>query len=116
MAASVFERAKGEKERIRCQTISDKQCIETLLAFIGKLSLGWCLSVHGHGGGAIDQERLLVEPSCAAALSPLYDDGTLFRTVGIDVAKLQGPIVAVVCGGSGVSMGALEAWKAQVGL
>jgi hypothetical protein len=64
----------------------------------------------------VDQERLLVEPSCAAALSPLYDDGELFKAVGIDVTQLKGPIVAIVCGGSGVSMGALKAWQTQVGL
>jgi hypothetical protein len=39
VAKTVFERAQADKQRIRCQTISDKQCIETLQAFIGEL---WC--------------------------------------------------------------------------
>lgn len=56
-------------------------------------------------------ERLLVEPSCSAGLSLLYD-----QKLDALLPKLQAnvPIIAIVCGGSGVDIAAIERWKSTV--
>jgi len=55
-----------------------------------------------------DDHRVLVEPSCGAALSVVYTRA----------APLAGPdpVVVVVCGGAGVTRALLEEWSRQVGL
>ncbi len=54
-----------------------------------------------------DRHRVLVEPSCGAALAAL-EEAPLLRG--------RGPVLVVVCGGAGVTLGALQAWKERVGL
>lgn len=50
--------------------------------------------------------RLLVEPSCGAALSLVYSKG---------LEKLgSGPCVVIVCGGSGISCRSLLDWKSSI--
>jgi L-serine/L-threonine ammonia-lyase len=53
-----------------------------------------------------DDHRVLVEPACGAALSAVYDRAKPLEGVG--------PIVVIVCGGAGVSLGLLEQWKQQL--
>ncbi len=53
-----------------------------------------------------DEHRVLVEPACGASLSAVYDRAA-------PLAGLQ-PIVAIVCGGAGVSLKLLEEWKNKV--
>ena len=56
--------------------------------------------------------RILVEPACGASLAPLYSErlrNKLLHEVG-DKNKV---IVVEVCGGSGVSLDLMEAWKQQ---
>lgn len=55
-----------------------------------------------------DDHRVLVEPSCGAALSVVYTRAAPF--VGPD------PVVVVVCGGAGVTRALLDQWSRQVGL
>lgn len=56
-----------------------------------------------------EDHRVLVEPACGAALAILYSD-RLRKDVFQD---LDGPVVVEVCGGSGVSLELLEAWKKE---
>jgi L-serine/L-threonine ammonia-lyase len=49
----------------------------------------------------LDDHRVLVEPSCGAALSLLYDRHP----------ALRGPVLAVVCGGAAATLDALASWK-----
>jgi L-serine/L-threonine ammonia-lyase len=51
----------------------------------------------------LDDQRVLVEPSCGAALSVLYDGHPALNDG-------NGPILVVVCGGAGVTASQLEAW------
>ena len=51
----------------------------------------------------LDDERVLVEPLCAAALAPLYETPDLFR--GLE------SIVVVVCGGNLVTLDDALAWR-----
>jgi len=53
-----------------------------------------------------DDHRVLVEPACGAALSTVYD-----RAKPLEGVK---PIVVIVCGGAGVSLGLLEQWTQQL--
>ena len=52
----------------------------------------------------VDDHRVLVEPSCGAALSLLY---------GAHEA-LQGPVLAIVCGGAAATRESLAEWRAGV--
>jgi L-serine/L-threonine ammonia-lyase len=52
----------------------------------------------------LDDHRLLVEPACGAALAPVYAG-----------AVPRGTVWVVVCGGAGVSMGQLAAWRRRQG-
>uniref|UniRef100_G3PBC2 L-serine deaminase n=1 Tax=Gasterosteus aculeatus TaxID=69293 RepID=G3PBC2_GASAC len=64
----------------------------------------------------VDDEKVLVEPACGAALAAVYsgiikrlqDDGKLARKLG--------PVVIVVCGGNNISMEQLWRLKKQLGL
>jgi L-serine/L-threonine ammonia-lyase len=51
----------------------------------------------------LDDHRVLVEPSCGAALSVVYDRLPLLRSAA-------GPVVVIVCGGAGVTRSQLETW------
>ena len=50
--------------------------------------------------------RLLVEPACGAALASLYDPA--------EFLKEKECILIIVCGGAGVTMSQLEAWKQKL--
>jgi hypothetical protein len=72
-------------------------------------------AVHRRGVCGLDTHRLLVEPACAAALAPLFEPAIL-AAAGLELATLDGPLVGIVCGGSGVSLAQLAEWKSHVGL
>ena len=52
----------------------------------------------------LDDHRVLVEPSCGAALSAVYDAHPTVRGV-------QGPVVVIVCGGAAVTHEQLQHWR-----
>ncbi len=56
-----------------------------------------------------DDHRLLVEPACGAALAPVYAAAPPLRARPQD-----GPVVVVVCGGAGVTLGQLQQWQDQL--
>lgn len=63
-----------------------------------------------------DDEKVLVEPACGAALAAVYS-GIIKRLQ--DEGKLSqrlGPVVIVVCGGNNISMGQLWRLKKQLGI
>jgi L-serine/L-threonine ammonia-lyase len=74
---------------IRCLTVTDAQAVQACLAFA-------------------DDMRTLVEPACGAALAPLYMQHEA-------VAAFSRPLV-IVCGGIGVDLAKLAAWRMQFGL
>lgn len=55
----------------------------------------------------LDDHRVLVEPSCGAALSAVYDRHPLVLASG-------GPVLVVVCGGAAVTREQLAGWMANV--
>lgn len=54
--------------------------------------------------------RILVEPACGAALAACYSD----RLRSTILQDIDGPIVIVVCGGSGVNLELLNQWKQDI--
>ena len=63
-----------------------------------------------------DDEKVLVEPACGAALAAVYS-GIIKRLQ--DEGKLAGslgPVVIVVCGGNNISMEQLCRLKKQLGI
>ncbi len=51
----------------------------------------------------LDDHRMLVEPSCGAALSVVYDAHP-------EVTSAPGPVLIIVCGGAAVTRSQLDAW------
>lgn len=63
-----------------------------------------------------DDEKILVEPACGAALAAVYS-GVVSRLQG--ESRLPAPLaslVVIVCGGSNISLAQLQALKVQLGL
>lgn len=63
-----------------------------------------------------DDEKILVEPACGAALAAVYSH--VVKKLQAQ-GKLQTPLaslVVVVCGGSNISLAQLQALKAQLGM
>ncbi|NXG52709.1 SDSL protein, partial [Psilopogon haemacephalus] len=64
----------------------------------------------------LDDERMLVQPACGAALALLYT-GRLQRLQAEGrLPTLLSSLVVVVCGGSSIQLGQLRALKSQLGL
>lgn len=83
--------------KIYSRVITDKQAVQSCIKFA-------------------DEERLVVEPACGAALSAIYTGvvADLAAQGFIDLAA--GPAVLVVCGGSGVSLEQLQVWDREFGI
>lgn len=64
-----------------------------------------------------DDEKILVEPACGAALAAVYS-GVLKRLQheGKLAEQMGGPVIIVVCGGNNISFGQLQRLKKQLGL
>lgn len=63
-----------------------------------------------------DDEKILVEPACGAALAAVYSR-VVQKLQG--EGKLQAPLsslVVIVCGGSNISLSQLRALKEQLGM
>lgn len=54
----------------------------------------------------LDDHRVLVEPSCGAALSVVYDGHP-------QVTEAEGPVLVIVCGGAAVTRAQLAGWLEQ---
>ncbi|XP_053136352.1 serine dehydratase-like [Hemicordylus capensis] len=65
----------------------------------------------------LDDERMLVEPACGASLALLYS-GHLqqLQAEGRLCRPLPGPVVVIVCGGSGIQLEGLRALKSRLGM
>ncbi|XP_069993754.1 serine dehydratase-like [Penaeus vannamei] len=82
--------------RVTSHVISDKEAVEACSRFA-------------------DEQRMLVEPSCGAALAAGYS-GIIKELISNNTLPDEGPIVFVVCGGNAVTLDMLEGWKKQVNL
>ena len=62
-----------------------------------------------------DDERMLVEPACGAALASVYS-GVLGRLQDENKLGDLETVVIIVCGGRSVSLAKLESWRMKFGL
>ena len=76
-----------QKHEVVSHVVSDMEAIDSCLKFA-------------------DDHRILVEPACGAALAALYNPA--------DFLKDRECILVIVCGGAGVSISQLEAWKQKL--
>ncbi|XP_053726575.1 L-serine dehydratase/L-threonine deaminase-like [Synchiropus splendidus] len=86
-----------QEHRVFSETVTDQQAVKALECFV-------------------DDEKILVEPACGAALSAVYS-GVIKRLQ--EEGKLErrlGPVVIVVCGGNNISMEQLRRLKKQLGM
>uniref|UniRef100_A0A8D2CXI3 L-serine deaminase n=1 Tax=Sciurus vulgaris TaxID=55149 RepID=A0A8D2CXI3_SCIVU len=63
----------------------------------------------------LDDERMLVEPACGAALASIYS-GLLGRLQAEGRLRPLASVVVIVCGGNGIDSRELQALKATLGL
>lgn len=69
-----------------------------------------------HPLALVDDEKILVEPACGAALAAIYSN-VIRKLQG--QGKLRTPlssVVVIVCGGSNISLAQLLALKKQLGM
>jgi L-serine/L-threonine ammonia-lyase len=78
-----------QKHPVYPQTVTDKEAVNACIHFA-------------------NDQRLLVEPACGAALAVVYEKRPILE-------KFKN-IVLIVCGGSGVNLDLLKGWKNQFGL
>ncbi|XP_077600944.1 L-serine dehydratase/L-threonine deaminase-like [Stigmatopora nigra] len=64
----------------------------------------------------LDDEKVLVEPACGAALAAVYSDVIKRLRDEGQLEKQMGPVVIVVCGGNNISMQELHRLKKQLGI
>ncbi|XP_077417931.1 L-serine dehydratase/L-threonine deaminase-like [Vanacampus margaritifer] len=64
----------------------------------------------------VDDEKILVEPACGAALAAVYSDVIKRLQDEGKLEKQLGPVVLVVCGGNNISMEQLQRLKKQLGI
>ena len=63
----------------------------------------------------IDDQRMLVEPACGAALAAVYS-GVITKLEEEGRLPQLNNILMVVCGGAGISLPQLQKFRSQVGL
>lgn len=76
----------AEKHTIHSCLVTDMQAVAACLRFA-------------------DDHRILVEPACGATLALIYDKDPILEPFS--------SILAIVCGGNGVSLSLLDKWKSQ---
>ena len=77
--------------------------------------LPFSLLIHPHPLLRADDERMLVEPACGAALAIIYS-GLLGRLQAEGrLSPSLASVVVIVCGGNNINSQGLQALKAQLG-
>ncbi|KAK2845747.1 hypothetical protein Q7C36_010601 [Tachysurus vachellii] len=64
----------------------------------------------------IDDEKILVEPACGAALAAIYCNIIKRLQKENKLSQVLGPVVVVVCGGNNISIEQLQRLKKQLGM
>lgn len=110
------------------EVVTDQEAVKAVERFVGecdpssctadlgcpKISRGTDLS--GVSSLSVDDEKVLVEPACGAALAAVYSDIIKRLKSEGKLAQPLGPVVIVVCGGNNISMEQLRRLKKQLGV
>ncbi|KAK7934209.1 hypothetical protein WMY93_005105 [Mugilogobius chulae] len=86
-----------KEHRVLSQIVTDQEAVKAVERFV-------------------DDEKILVEPACGAALAAVYSDIIKKLQDENKLAKPLGPVVIVVCGGNNISMEQLWRLKKQLGM
>ena len=84
----MFILAKEQSHRVKCKAVSDMEALDACIRFA-------------------DDQRLLVEPACGAALAGVYGGG-------VEEVAGHGPVVVIVCGGNIVNTDTVGDWKEEI--
>lgn len=115
-----------KEHTVYSEVVTDQEAVKAVERFVGKLKphkkeclhltniskwneLWFCVCF-------ADDEKILVEPACGAALAAVYCDIIKKLQDEDKLAKQLGPVVIVVCGGNNISMEQLWRLKKQLGL
>lgn len=63
-----------------------------------------------------DDEKILVEPACGAALAAIYCNIIKRLQKENKLSQELGPVVVIVCGGNNISIEQLQRLKKQLGM
>lgn len=109
------------------EVVTDQQAVKAVESFVGEysLQLSRCTTVRETTEIStenepfffpLDDEKILVEPACGAALAAVYSD--IIKRLQDDgrLEQQLGPVVVVVCGGNNISMEQLKRLKKQLGM
>ncbi|XP_047466547.1 serine dehydratase-like isoform X2 [Mugil cephalus] len=87
-----FEYSQSSEVTIISEVVTDQQALNAVQRFL-------------------DEERVLVEMACGAALAAIYSGLTLRLQDEGRLSPLSGPLLVIVCGGSGINMEQLTKLK-----
>ena len=90
VVGELFTLAMEQPQRMKFEVVSDMEAVDACLQFA-------------------DDQRILVEPACGAALAGVCA-GLVEEVVG------EGPVVVIVCGGNLVTLDTMEKWKEEAKL
>lgn len=100
-----MERFLGEYKLNRCTSDVSKSAVSSANQPSPSVSLF-----------SADDEKVLVEPACGAALSAVYSDVIKRLQDEEKLPRRLGPVVIVVCGGNNISMEQLSKLKKLLGI
>lgn len=112
------------------EVVTDQEAVKAVERFVGEYNLrlnrctadGICYKVSCETDLPVvltlsaDDEKVLVEPACGAALSAVYNDVIKRLQDEGKLARRLGPVVIVVCGGNNISMEQLRRLKKLLGI
>lgn len=119
-----------EEHTVFSEVVTDQEAVKAVEHFVGEYDphLDRCYHTRSQMGKdelwnwslvsstPADDEKVLVEPACGAALAAVYS-GIIKRLQGEGkLAQPLGPVVIVVCGGNNISMEQLWRLKKQLGV
>ncbi|XP_068095796.1 serine dehydratase-like [Hyperolius riggenbachi] len=98
-AKTVCDRALecAKKYKVISVTVDDREAVQALEMFL-------------------EDELMLVEAACGAALAAVYSGHIQRLQQEGKLEQLKGPLIMIVCGGSGISLSELQNYKSQFGL
>lgn len=115
-----------EEHTVFSETVTDQEAVKAVEHFVGEFTSTTCSykvrrNVQLNSSVLVssvcaDDEKVLVEPACGAALAAVYC-GVIKRLQHEGkLAQDLGPVVIVVCGGNNISMEQLIRLKKQLGV
>lgn len=122
MSAQTFKLVN--EHTVFSEVVTDQEAVMAVERFLGEYghaSALMCYEVSCRTDvylcpSSADDEKVLVEPACGAALAAVYSDVIRRLQDQGKLAQHLGPVVIVVCGGNNISMEELKRLKKRLGV